>query len=227
MFKLNANKSKLVPGPVRRIGVQSRSITGTMPNGSRYESSLERDLMLLLDFDFHVDLYTPQPVTILYRNKFGQQRRYTPDGLIEYRKDLPLFDPRPMLVEVKYRADFAGQAKTALPKFRAATQYAEERGWRFAVLTETEIRTPVLDNVRFLQRFRNRPINVDIDVWVLETLQAKGTSTPGDLVTSLYQDKWNQATLIPVIWRLIAQHHIGCDLSQLLTMTSEIWATAE
>lgn len=34
--------------PVRKIGVQSRSMTGTMPNGNRYESALERDLMILI-----------------------------------------------------------------------------------------------------------------------------------------------------------------------------------
>jgi len=63
MITLDANKSStLVSGPVREIGVQSRSITGTMPDGNRYESSLERDFMLLLKFDPSVELYTPQPL---------------------------------------------------------------------------------------------------------------------------------------------------------------------
>lgn len=104
MTTLNATKvSRLVSGPVRAIGVQSRSITGTMPDGNRYESSLERDFMLLLKFDTAVDIYTPQPLSMSYQSKDGTWHRYTPDGLIEWRKDQNLSDVRPVLVEIKYR----------------------------------------------------------------------------------------------------------------------------
>lgn len=63
-----------------------------MPDGNRYESTLERDFMLLMQFDPAVDIYTPQPLTLTYLDQAGGMRRYTPDGLIEWRKDRP--DPR-------------------------------------------------------------------------------------------------------------------------------------
>jgi uncharacterized protein YchJ len=36
------------------------------------------------------------------------------------------------------------------PKFRAAGRYAQQRGWRFRLVTERHVRTPYLDNVKSL-----------------------------------------------------------------------------
>src|SRR6218665_1814150 len=205
MFTLNTTKkSQLVSGPVREIGVQSRSITGTMPNGNRYESALERDFMLLLDFDLAVDVYTP-------------------DGLVEWRKDLRPHDARPLLVEIKYREAFHGEWRAWRERMRAARRHADERGWQVLVITERDIRNPFLDNARFLLPYRRRPGPPQTDQWVLDKLSELIESTPQELFESLYQDKWNRAALIPVIWCLLAERRIGCDLTEPLTMQSTLW----
>jgi TnsA endonuclease C terminal/TnsA endonuclease N terminal len=225
MVNLNANRrSALVPGPVRRIGVQRRSITGSMPNGARYESALERDLMLLLQFDYTVDLYTPQPLKVHYKGGAGELKTYTPDGLIEWRKDLKLDDYRPVLVEVKYRADIVGCWREMLARFRAARAYAKEQGWVFAIYTEREIRTIFLENVRFLLPYRNRTVTTETMLWVKDALEKVGESTPTALLNALYRDKWNQAATLPVIWKLLAERQIGCDFTRTLTMASPIWS---
>jgi hypothetical protein len=224
MFTLNAiNASKLVSGPVREIGVQSRSITGTMPDGNRYESSLERDFMLLLKFDPAVAIYTPQPLSMSYQGQDGTWHRYTPDGLIEWRKDLNLSDTRPVLVEVKYREEFHGTWRAWRARFRAARNFAKSKGWEFSVFTEREIRTPLLENVSFLLPYLNRQETPETEEWLLEKLSALNETTPQDIVEMLYQDKWNQAALIPVVWRLIGERRIGCNLTEPLTMRSSIW----
>lgn len=214
--------SQLVNGPVRKIGVQSRSITGTMPNGNRYESSLERDLMILLNFDPLVDIYTPQPLTIKYKSANGLWHQYTPDGLIEYRKDIFVHDPRPVLVEVKYRSDFVGQYQPWLERFRAAKSYAKDQGWLFAIYTEDWIRTPFLENVKFLTPYVER-YDPDREIWLKDKLKELKVCTPAVLITSLCKDKWNQALLIPLLWSVIARREIGCDLSEPLTMSTRIW----
>src|SRR6218665_391726 len=224
MFTLNTTKkSQLVSGPVREIGVQSRSITGTMPNGNRYESALERDFMLLLDFDLAVDVYTPQPLTIQYQCRDGTWHRYTPDGLVEWRKDLRPHDARPLLVEIKDREAFHGEWRAWRERMRAARRHADERGWQFLVITERDIRNPFLDNARFLLPYRRRPGPPQTDQWVLDKLSELIESTPQELIESLYQDKWNRAALIPVIWCLLAERRIGCDLTEPLTMQSTLW----
>jgi hypothetical protein len=226
MSKLNAtNVSSLVSGPVRAIGVQTRSVTGTLPDGSRYESSLERDFMLLMQFDPSVDIYTPQPLTLRYRGRDGSTRRYTPDGLIEWRKDRPVHDPRPVLVEIKYREAFEGDWRRWRLVARAAREYAREQGWIFQIYTEREIRTPVLENASFLLPYRRGSGSPELERWLLDALEELGESTPRALISTLYRDKWNQAALIPVLWRLLAERSVGFDITKLLTMSSPIWST--
>lgn len=213
-----------IAGPVRKIGVQTRSMTGTMPDGSRYESALERDLMLLLQFDLAVDVYTPQPLTISYVRSDGTHHRYTPDGLIQWRADIPVADRRPALVEVKYREAFAGCWREHRVVARAASEYAREHGWVFLILTEREIRGPKLENVRFLLPYRRRQPSPDVERWLLERIEDVAETTPRDLIESLYQDKWNQAALLPVLWKLLAERRVGFRIHSPLTMGSGIFS---
>lgn len=224
MNPLNANKaSSLVSGPVRQIGVQSRSVTGTMPNGNRYESSLERDFMILLQFDFSVDIYTPQPVVVKYQDQRGNWCRYTPDGLIEWRADLRR-DSRPVLVEIKYREAFHGQWRAWRERIRAAKRYADEHGWLFEMYTEREIRTPYLENARFLLPYRNRSFDPIAEEAVTTAINELIETTPSALAAFISPDRWRQAEILPTIWKLLAERRIGFDLVQPLTMQSPLWA---
>ena len=219
---LDIKQSKIVNGPVRKIGIQSRSITGTMPNGNRYESSLERDFMILLDYDYRVKILTPQPITIPYQDSQGIWHRYTPDALVEYYEDLSMFDCKPTLVEVKYRNEFDGQFLNWLPKYRAANKYAHSQGWKFEILTEEDIRIPALSNIKFLNAYKNvhdAYISLSLDDHLADVAE----TTPLKIISSIYKDKWNQAHLLPIIWGIIARREVNCDLNEKLTMHSRIW----
>ncbi|QER40862.1 heteromeric transposase endonuclease subunit TnsA [Acinetobacter suaedae] len=209
--------------PVRKIGISSRSITGTMPNGNRYESSLERDLMILMDFDPSVHLYTPQPLVIKYQSSDGKNHRYTPDGLIEYRSRDKSKKANVILVEVKYRSDFVNKFNEVLPKFRAANLYAKNMGWEFKIFTDDRIRGPFLENAKFLNAYKSY-FHEDFDLLITEKLEKLRVSTPKELVCSIFKDKWNQAKMIPVLWGMIARREVGCDLTKTLTMKTTIWS---
>lgn len=227
MGKLVATNTDWRPaGPVRSIGVQSRSITGTLPSGDRYESSLERDFMLLLQFDPAIDVYTPQPLTMRYRGLDGAMHRYTPDGLIEWRRDRVSDDVPPLLVEIKYRDAFKGEWRRWRCLSRALGAFARDRGWRFAIFTERQIRTPMLTNVRFLLPYRGRSSTVETEEWILDLLRTLIESTPATLISLLYQDRWNQAAILPVVWKLMAQRRICFDYDEPLTMHTPIWPSA-
>lgn len=215
-------KSNLVEGPVRKIGIQSRSLTGTMPNGNRYESSLERDLMILLEFDPHVKFYTPQPITIRYRDKNNIWHKYIPDGLIEYYPENTSFDSTPVLVEVKYRNEFVGKFNDWVPKFRAANQYAKENGWIFKILTDDRIRTPFLKNVKFLTSYKHIYDPV-MSLEIEEKLRISSVATPQNILNTLFFDKWNQAKVLPIIWGMVARRELQIDLSVPITMNSRVW----
>lgn len=208
--------------PVRDIGISTRSMTGTVPSMGKYESSLERDLMEILRFDPDVERFTPQPLTIEYYDQSGKLHTYTPDGLIHFKSNLSLYIT-PILYEVKYRADFRKEWKTLLPKFRAAKAYCLNHGWRFQIFTEREIRTPFLNNVKFLWSYLNQAPSPEKKVRVLQVLNDLDEADPDLLLCALCNDPMNRARMIPVIWHLIATGTIGCDLNLPLTMRSRIW----
>jgi TnsA endonuclease N terminal/TnsA endonuclease C terminal len=216
--------------PVRKVHHGNRNITGLVVNteaqiGDAFESTLERDLMLICRFDIHVLKVEPQPVSIPFLDETGQTHSYTPDLLVHYRKDFNAArEMKSELIEVKYSDDLKKHAEEYAPKFAAAKAFALERGWVFKVLTELEIRTPYLENARFLFPYHKVPAVDEVRVKLLSQLRELRKTTPDALVSSIYRDSMNQARLLPMLWQLIADYQIGTDLTLKLTMNSEIWS---
>lgn len=209
---------------VRKIGVTNRSVSGVVPDIGSFESSLERDFMELARFDSNFEQIIPQPMTIGYFDSKGVAHQYTPDGLLTHQAHLEL---PPILYEIKYRADFRDSWKQLIPKLRAAKSIAQERGWTFKVFTEKEIRTPYLKNVKFLWPFKQREFDEAMLNYVLSVMSDLQEADPALLSAALFSSRKNQATVIPVIWHLVAKLRIGCDLNQPLTMHSKIWTKEE
>ncbi|MBP5971102.1 TnsA endonuclease N-terminal domain-containing protein [Pseudomonas iridis] len=204
--------------PVRSIGVSGRSVTGIVPLMGRFESTLERDLMELVRFDRRVSSFLPQPIKIEYKGDAGENRFYTPDGLITFRESAQ--SPPPILYEVKYRENFREHWRTLLPKFRAAKSYSIQRGWRFEVYTEREIRTPYLDNVRFLWPFKNRRPDPLQRTKIVDVFKSVNEISVSKMLGMLAADPKQRGELIPVLWHLVANGALYCDLNISLSMTT-------
>lgn len=212
--------------PIRKIPKNYRNVTGVAASGkaigsAQFESTLERDFLTLLEFSPEVERFEVQPVRVEWRDEQGQKRSYTPDVLVEFHSGL---GRRPWLCEVKYRADLKKNWETLHPKFLRGIRYAKQQDWRFRLVTEAEIRTPYLANVRFLAPFRFRQVPEPLVAQLLAQIQAADRTTPGQLIRALSEDKWRQAEWLPVIWHLLAHGRIGADLEQELTMDSSIWS---
>jgi len=212
--------------PVRIIPKNYRSLTGLVSNTrtqsmAAFESSLERDLLVLLDFDPDVEFYEEQPLTITYADERGRRRTSTPEVFVRYRIDPLQAKPNPpLLCEVKYRDDLRQHWTDYRPKFRAAGRYARQQGWRFRVVTERHIRTPYLANVQFLRSYQAMAINASSRTWLLNTLLELGETNPANLLTAMAHDRWQQAQLFPTLWQLVATRQSATDLRQPLTMQS-------
>ncbi len=128
-----------------------------------------------------------------------------------------------LLCEVKYRDDLRQHWTDYRPKFRAAQRYARQQGWRFRVVTERHVRTPYVDNVKFLRSYQAMSINAAYRTRILNVLLELEETDPASLLPALSQDRWQQAQILPMLWQLIAIRQIGADLSQPLTMQSRIW----
>jgi TnsA endonuclease N terminal/TnsA endonuclease C terminal len=217
---------------VRSIPKNSRSLTGKIIDSRRhtavaFESALERDLYVLLDFDPSVAHFEEQPVTIAYQDPVGVNRSYTPDVLVHYIPALRgQWAHRSVLYEIKYRDDLRTHWHEYRAKFQAARRYARSQGWVFQLITEREIRTPYLKNVKFLRQYRDRRFDSGDGHQMLAILAERGETEPETLLALLSSDRWERARLLPVLWRLIAIRQVGADLTVPLTMSSRIWSCA-
>lgn len=206
--------------------------TAKSQNAVAFESSLEQDFLLLLEFDRGVLRYASQPITIRWEID-GRKRRYTPDVLIEYTADMMERYPhlKPTLFEVKPEAILKRDWTVLRPKFRAAIQWCREYNCRFRLVTERYIQTPYLRNVKFLKHFGNDRFRFADPLTkgtaqgaIRSTLFELARTTPQELLEAISSDKGRQVELLPYVWHLVRCGAVGVDLMQPLTMSSQIWS---
>jgi hypothetical protein len=209
------------PMPARKIPKNHLSVTGSFAsrkNGHMggFESLLEKEYMLLLDFDETVEGFEEQPVTIPVP---GVPRGYTPDLLVRFRAGLSGDALRaPLLTEIKHTDDLKKNGAKYANKFAIAEQYVVERGWEFSIRTEKDIRTPRLGNLKFLREYRNfEPAREECDR-VLRAIKANGgESSQNDLVRQLTKNDDDTLGLLPVIWNLVLTGKIATNLDVTIT----------
>lgn len=221
--------------PARRIRPSKGKNTGFHSSrkngrGAETESLLEHDFLTLLEFDNHVERYDVQPITLRWSID-AEQYIYTPDVLVEYTEYARRVKPflKPTLFEVKPHEVLKRDWNKFEPKFRYALSWARENGMRFKIVTDRRIRTPFLENAKFLLRFHASTFNGISSCdenrderYVLQCLARAGATTPKELLLLMSGFKSRQAELIPWIWRLILEDRIETDLSKPLTMISQI-----
>lgn len=220
-----------VPRPARKIGRGRRALTGLQPSrkevpAGAFESSLERDFFVTLEFDNRVAGWSPQPVkiTVPSTSKYKSTVPYIPDVAVTWerlaREHYGL--PAITLYEVKFREELKRRWTELRPKYKAAIRFAKERGWAFRIITEEEIRTDYLFNARFLLQYVGDNQDTDDYRRLWDVLLEIGPTTPSKLLALMSNDKWEQARILRSIWMMVALREIHVDLEKRLTMNSEI-----
>lgn len=212
--------------PVRKIKKNYRNVTGVSAatkavGDAEFESTLERDFLRLLEFSPDVARFEVQPVTITWVDEAGEDRGYTPDVWVAFHDSV---GRQPWLCEVKYRSDLKKFWPELRPKFRLAIRYARQRGWRFRLMTEVEIRGPELAAAKFLLPFRRRAIPAEKSAHILTLIDTLKETSVGDLLQRIASDPLIQAEWLPAIWHLVAKFEIGADLLSPLSMSSKLWS---
>ncbi len=217
--------------PTRKITRSPVKVTGTTPDGQQFESTLEEDFLFLTRFNRLVERVETQTITIDWADASGAMRTYTPDIIVYYRKDLEESKDLPTKIfEVK--PDFGEKGKDRKHlypprkedeeenklKWAAASRWTALRGWEFEVVRESAIRTPFLNNVKFLLRYLERDLVPKQETEMLEYLSLHGSMTIEDLMKVFAKDIQSRAKLLPTCYRLIAKQQIGADLSCTLSM---------
>lgn len=212
--------------PVRKIPKSYRNITGQISSSKAigvagFESSLERDFLIILDFNYMVNSFEIQPCKIEYIDTHGKLHVYTPDVLVEYYSDHTQ-KSYSILYEVKYRGDLFTNWKEWRTRFKAAYSYAKAQGWKFKIITEYEIRQPYLETARFLRDY-NSPIEdsrLQTATIIMRTLRE---TDPETLVAALASDFSNRAEVTYLVWQMLAKGYLHMDYTQPLNMKTRIW----
>lgn len=211
--------------PVRKIPKNYLSVTGIFSSAKNskslwYESLLERDLMILLEFDDTVERFEEQPVKIPFKKG---TKPYVPDILIHYLPTSFGETRRPVLGEVKHTDDLKKNKAKYAPKFEAASLYADERNWEWRIFTEKDIRTPYLDNLKFLREYHSAEPAAALLHEVISYLQnVRGSVTLESLLQKLCPTEDRVLHMAPAIWHLVATKRITANLKKPLTMKSKL-----
>jgi hypothetical protein len=138
-----------------------------------YESLLERDWMLLMDFDREVEWICEQPLHLHCRMD-GRAARHVPDLLV-WRKGVP------ELCDVKSEERLDDPVFVA--QVRATEVACAEAGFGYRVLSEPD--RQLLVNVRWLAGFRERPADPDGERSRMVSALAVGSCTIGGLLAGV------------------------------------------
>ena len=150
--------NRRIVSPARKVPRRHNGVSGKHPSVKnqkvlRYESTLERDFMLSLEFDLEVDSFVEQPLTIYYHKVQDNEQairrnlRYTPDLVIYY---YPHLGRRPAICEVKPERLLIKNADEYLPKFMAAELFCTEHGFDFLKVTEKSVPAEFVSNINDL-----------------------------------------------------------------------------
>lgn len=214
---------------VRNIPKGRISTTGVVASKKgnpsvHFESGLEHDFSLLLEFNSFVYRFVEQPIKLKFTDSDGKKRSYTPDFLVYYRNDQKEFPNVPnQLIEVKTREHLKRHWGDLRPKFKEAIRYSAKEGWNFKIVTEREIYGPYFENAKYLLPYMKLTFEPGIIANVLSAMEELDIATPSEVLAAAAEDIDRKIRLVPALWYLIGQRVIGCDLTQKLTMESEIW----
>lgn len=164
--------------PVRKIGRGHRGIRGhasILGLSIAFESTLEHDFLTILSLHPALLDVVEQPTRVRYRDADDVTRWYTPDFLASFVTGPG--QSGQVLFEIKYRDELARDWMKLRPKLRAGVGWARAHGARFCVMTDAEIRTPVLENARLLKRYRTAAPDSDLETAVVAALSVLDAPT--------------------------------------------------
>lgn len=206
--------------PVRKIPKNYLFVTGGYSSQKNkvmdsFESLLEKEYLILLDFDDGVESFEVQSVRIPVT---GVRNGYVPDVLVKYR---PVPETgeirRPLLAEVKHSDDLARNREKYAKKFEAAHAYSEERDWQFAVVDQTQIRTARLANLKFLREYRNiEPNEQDVKTVLKQVGKLSKLASVSSLSAAICKQEHDRLHLLPVIWHMVLTKQLVVNLDQLM-----------
>jgi len=213
-------KNTPITFPQRKIIKSYRSVTGHFPSikndkSIAFESKLENEFFLTLEFDNDVATYQEQSqIEIFFNNK---TTIYSADAYIQRPKDSLKKDA---LVEVKYTTELEKKKEYYEKKFKAIRERTDELDLDFIIYTEADYPSIYITNLKFLYRYKTQQREIKYDDAIKEILTIKKMSAD-ELTEKIATSKSEYIIVANAIWGLVALGELMTDLkSSELNMKS-------
>lgn len=181
-----------------------------------FESVLERDFYMLLEFDDSVVSYAEQPITINYTYKDGSKRRYTPDSVVTYK------DGTQRYYEVKYANEIRENLELREKLEFLKSYFYDEHTLKFGIFTDEEIGKVYLDNLKFLYKFAFIPQDDEKLVKINQILNEVDTITIKEILNKLSLMQMEQMRYLPYVWRYVFENIKVVNLYEKFTMNTKL-----
>lgn len=207
---------------VRKIKPTTRSVSGQFAYRGipiEYESTLERDFLVYQTFRNNVIDVVAQPCKIEFK-KNGRTYNYTPDYFVQVKDDCS----KSFIAEVKPKAEWQKHWRDWSEKWKAAIRYCNEREFKFIIFDEDRIRHQAFNNINFLMRYRNlHVIDAEVDA-IINEVEQRGHTTVKFLLERYFASEMYRTHGKRVIWHLLANKKIGCDIwGDIKNEHMEVW----
>ena len=179
-----------------------------------FESVLERDFYMLLEFDNNVVSYEEQPITINYEYKDGTSRKYTPDCIVKYK------DRTEKYFEVKYKNEIENDIELYGKLEFLKTYFHDEHIIKFEIFTDKDFSKVYIANLKFLYKFAFMKVNDEKIEKINQILNNIDSIKVKELMIHLSNNKFTQLQWVPYIWKYIFINNKVVNLHEKLTMNT-------
>jgi len=188
----------------REIGFSPVSLTGGVKSEKNdaiidFESSLERDFIIKIEYDHNVVRYCEQPIKIYYDDKY-----YVPDFYVELKNG------KKKLIEIKYIEDLKENKSVYKRKFKAAAEFCFQNGLEFLILSEIDIRDYKLYNAKFFLNYKSKKNIIPFgDLKIIRSVfWSEGDLSVSKLIELSAVSKERRGQLLYVLWWMIANDYV-------------------
>lgn len=217
----------------RKIGYTYGSTSGKFMFRNKkiilFESLLEKSFLQVLEFNDMVLDVVEQPFTIETETTKGNKGSYTPDFLIYFKEpQLKTNNPiKPIVAEVKPSKKLIENRIELKQKFKSAIKFCNEQEFKFKIFNENRIKSTEVDNIVFLNRYKDYRADEDEIEIIKNHLLSVGHTTIEYLLTHLYVTDYQKGNALSHIWYLMYSKVLVTDLKIPLNNKTVIWLNIE
>lgn len=206
--------------PIRKITKSTYSISGYFNSRKNkrmvaFESSLEHDFFLLLEFDPTVLSFEEQPFKVQYECN-GVKHYYTPDALVHYADFSSVY-------EVKYQAAIDTDKELQQKLACIEHYFKKENKYHFNLFTDETVSSIYLQNLKFLYKPQFMMKSEAIYTTFLNAYETlTSPASLNDFLTMVDEDSTNHTKLLPHLWNFIYYNPSVVNLEEKLSINSLI-----